>query len=966
MKDESSAAFKRGFPAIRWAISGSLAIVIAGLLGYAFAWPLFYLLSAIAVLKPYMPSIAEVLFTLGPTGAPVLLSYLYFTGRTGFVTGWSQKLPHFFHLDSHLPGFPAVLGLNYRAQGVTGKRIILFAVAGVALTYGFDYFNGDLVAAGPQLVGGDAPAASGQSAQQALTMMSGVNLVISALVMAFLAAFAEEVLFRGVLLNLWKTAFATEAATLDGEPGRLNGLLHRVFVYGGSTFAVVISAALFAIPHMDGIVSQLFFGLIAAFIYLQTRTIWTPVLMHVINNSILPVLILVSFLSGGAAGGVHSHDAVNVAPGTVRSVTQADINRDDFNASGNIFLQICEPQTCASQLTILENLAKQFPKVTVYQADKTKVPELSARLDQEMAIAAKDKASTAAPSYPVYIYANSSLQVAPPAAKDEGDLSKFIEQNFTVYDEDSKGQNSATAGQSAAGPGVEAARGFVSKFCNADNKGPFDGKAQYACVYDTLVNTDLALRDSTRRRAFVTKNEHRFDNDPLLKDQAGTAKAIQAMINDLGEIHTAFFTPERYTEVKADMEASLIGIGAPLTRLNYAGKSRALGENPSLEAVQALQKITEDTPAVIFPAPDEGTPAAKAGLQAGDQIVAVDGRPSIGRTLNELAADIRGKNAGDTLQMTVKRAKGAAFEELTVPVTRARVIAREVTLQMLDKGYAALKVRIFGNHVSKEFTEGAYKACTGKTLPADDKEMLALMRTYRPEVDCQLKGLAIDERSNPGGRLDQVTEMLQAVMKEGPIVSTLTRNGNDVIEVRDLVTATSYRKEVVVDGKQVDAREMPRMWRILPEGLPIVVLVDSGSASASEILAGSLQGNGLATVIGAPSFGKQVGQSEIEVDFGAGLRITTFRFMPGGRELGVAVLPDFPVEDNIAYIDNPLTQPDAVLQKAVEVLDMGRAALDVSKSPENIAAKADLAAKAAKDHELRNQKIVASQTKSAS
>jgi C-terminal processing protease CtpA/Prc len=524
----------------------------------------------------------------------------------------------------------------------------------------------------------------------------------------------------------------------------------------------------------------------------------------------------------------------------------------------------------------------------------------------------------------------------------------------------------ATAGQSAAGAGVEAARGFVSKFCHADNKGPFDGKAQYACVYDTLVNTDLALRDSTRRRAFVTKNEHRFDNDPLLKDQAGTAKAIQAMINDLGEIHTAFFTPERYTEVKAGMEASLIGIGAPLTRLNYAGKSKALGENPSLEAVLALQKITEDTPAVIFPAPDEGTPAAQAGLQAGDQIVAVDGRPSIGRTLNELAADIRGKNAGDTLQMIVRRAKGAASEELTVSVTRAKVIAREVTLQMLDKGYAALKVRIFGNHVSKEFTEEAYKACTGKTLPDDDKEMLALMRTYRPEVDCQLKGLAIDERSNPGGRLDQVTEMLQAVMKEGPIVSTLIRNGNDVIEVRDLVTASSFRKEVVVDGKQVDAREMPRMWRILPEGLPIVVLIDSGSASASEILAGSLQGNGLATVIGAPSFGKQVGQSEIEVDFGAGLRITTFRFMPGGRELGVAVLPDFPVEDNIAYIDNPLTQPDAVLQKAVAVLDMGRAALYLSKSPESIAAKADLAAKAAKDHELRNQKIMAAQSKSAS
>lgn len=972
--DTISTAVKSGLPAMCWAFSATLAILVAAIIGYGLAWPVFYLVTSIASLKPYTPALAEVIFTLGTTATPLVMCYLYFAGHARFITSLSQRLPAFMHLDHHLPGFPAVFGLNLRKGGVSLKQIALWAIAGLAAVYAFDYFTGNLILTGPQTVNGDAPVAGGQSVEENLTMMSGINLVISSLMMALVAAFLEEVLFRGFVLNLWRTAFATEAASLANSSGRFGRFMHKVLVYTGSTMAVVIAATLFALPHLDNLLSQFFFGLVAGFIYLQSRSVWTPVLMHVLNNSVLPVLLLVSYLSGSAApltgpfnassaSGIpalqseHGHEhgtpaksqlvPAKPAPGTVKNVTQADIDKDTFNASGNVFMQVCETKDCGAQRAILERLARQFEDVEVYQADKATVPALVKMLDEQVAAAAKDP-SAPAQSYPLYLYANANLNVAPGNVKDEESLRKFIETNFTVYDD-----QEAKASKSQAGSN------YHSKRCNAENEGAFDGKKQYDCVYDTLVNTDLALRDVTKRRAFINKFEHKYDKPGLLPDQDATTRAIAEMINDLGEMHTTFLPPKSYDDMMEGMDASLVGIGAPVTRLNLASKVKALGENGDMETYKALQKITEDTPAVIFPKPLDGTPAARAGLQAGDRIVAVNGKPSVGRTLMEVIGDIRGK-AGETVELLISRPKGSSFESLPVKIVRAKVQTKEATLTMQDNGYAVITITAFGNRVSQEFSEALYQACTGKTLPTDDKAVIALADTYNPKTDCHLKGLDIDLRGNPGGRLDQVTEMLQTVMHEGTIISTVTRNGDSSVEVRDSVNAKHYIREAFVDGKSVDKKEYPRMWQILPEGTPIVAIVDSGSASASEIMSASLQANGLATVVGKPSFGKEVGQSIIPVDFGAALKVTTFRFQPGGKPLGVAVIPDFVAEEDIAYMDNPLTETDDVIDRANEILGMGASALTVSKSAATVASKAALAEKTAKEHDVRDQKIFAS------
>ncbi|MBL0186273.1 MAG: CPBP family intramembrane metalloprotease [Candidatus Obscuribacter sp.] len=972
--DTISTAIKSGIPAMCWAFSATLAILVAALIGYGLAWPIFYLVTTIEALKPYTPAIAEVIFTLGTTATPLVMCYLYFTGHARFITGLSQKLPTFMHLDHHLPGFPAVFGLSYRKSGISFKKIALWAIAGLVAVYGFDYLTGNLILTAPEAVNGEAPVAGGQSVEQTLTMMSGINLVISSLMMAIVAAFMEEVLFRGFVLNLWRTAFATEAASLANSSGKFGRFMHKALVYTGSTMAVVIAATLFALPHLDNLLSQFFFGLVAGFIYLQSRSVWTPVLMHVLNNSVLPVMLLVGYLSGSAAPLTgpfnassatgtpqvqtdHGHDhkaksesnliPAAPAPGTVKNVTQADIDQETFNASGNVFMQICETKDCASQRAIMESLAKQFPQVEVYQADKALVPALVAILDQQIAAAAKDP-SAPPQSYPLYLYANANLNVAPGNVKDEDSLKKFIETNFTEYD-DAKPQ--------AASPQQD--NKFHSKLCNPQNEGAFDGKKQYDCVYDTLVNTDLALRDVTKRRTFINKFEHKYDKLGLLSDQAATTRAIAEMINDLGEMHTTFLPPDRYDDMMEGMDASLVGIGAPLTRLNQASKLKALGEYPDREAYMALQKITEDTPAVIFPAPQEGTPAALVGLKVGDRITAVNGRSNIGRTLTEVVGDIRGK-AGETVELTISRPKGTTFETFPVKIVRAKVQTKEASLKMLDNGYAVISISAFGNRVSQEFSEALYQACTGKTLPADDKAVIDLAQTYNPKADCKLKGLSIDLRGNPGGRLDQVTEMMQTLMKEGTIISNIARNGDSVVEVRDSVTTTRYVREAFVDGKSVDKKEYPRMWQIVPEGTPIVAIVDSGSASASEIMSASLQVNGLATVVGQPSFGKEVGQSIIPIDFGAALKVTTFRFQPGGKPLGVAVLPDFVADDDTAYRDNPLTETDDVIDRANAVLDMGPAALAASKSAATVANKTALAEKTAKEHEVRDQKIFAS------
>lgn len=986
MKDDSiNSAVSNGLGIFRWATSATLALILASLLGSAVAFPIIYSLGYVEVLRPYMPSIAEILFTLGTTGTPLVLSYLYFTGRTAFVTGWSEKLHPFFHLDSSLPNFPGVLGFNYRQVDMTFKKIALWATGGFVLTYLFDYLTGSFIAIGAAgteaAVSSNVGAPSGpRGIEQVLAHMTMTNFLITTVLMALLAAFMEEMVFRGVIFNLWRTSFATQAEALSNSQSAIGRAAYKFFDICGSSIAVVIAAALFALAHlnMDAFFSQFFFGLVAGALYLATRTIWTPVLLHVVTNSILPIVILVGGLTGHMSSDTSGHNHSNVGttqsqnlgirvPGVreaimptdgsnasvspkplVGEIRQEDLHRADFNASGNSFIQVCTPEQCPTERAFFESLAKQYPDIQFYQADTSKNAELVQKLVSEQAVVAKDKTSneTTTVSYPVYIYANHSLQIAPSAAKSEKDLKTFIETNYTVYGEAAEDKDDLMAP-------------YVSAACNPENTGPFNGKVLYACAFDMVVKTDLSIIDPEKRAAFSQKWQHKFDDGSALDSQERTEKAIREMLADLNEMHTNFFTAKQFANLAQAFDSSLAGIGAPVTRLNMANKAEALGAVQSQDTV-ALAKVSDDTPLIFFPKPGAGTPAEAAGITAGDRIVEVNGKPSSGRTVNEIVADIRGP-AGTTVTIKVLRPSGAGFEPLTFNITRAQVHTKEATWQKLDNGFASVKISMFGNSVSKEFTEALYTACTGKSLPEGKAEVAAVVNAYKPEQDCQLKGLAIDLQNNPGGRLDQVVEMLQAVMKEGTLVSYMSREGDQIIHIKESVSAGEFRREKIVNGKSEKVFTHSRFWRVLPDNIPVVVMINENSASASELMSASLQKNGLATIVGTPSYGKEVGQSVNPLDFGSGVKITTFRFLPAGSDLGVAVLPDFEVSQSTAYLNDPLSAPDLVLSKAQEVLAMGKDALAEARSTAVTSHKENLAATASAAHKERDNAILASQ-----
>lgn len=267
-------------------------------------------------------------------------------------------------------------------------------------------------------------------------------------------------------------------------------------------------------------------------------------------------------------------------------------------------------------------------------------------------------------------------------------------------------------------------------------------------------------------------------------------------------------------------------------------------------------------------APLEGTPAEKAGVKAGDFIVGIkDEKKGIemstaGITLPEAVEKIRGP-AGSKVTLVLTR-KGVD-EPFEVEITRARIEVPSVELETVD-GVAHLKLLRFGEQTNGEWSEA-----------------------IRELADQNSKGLILDLRNNPGGFLQGAVFVVSEFLSQGVVVVQEDGRGN--------------RQELTVSGR-------PRLG-----DLPLVVLVNGGSASASEIVAGALRDHGRAKIVGEPTFGKGTIQEAQQLN-SSGLHITTQRWLtPNGvfvNETGLK--PDVEVEDN------PETEVDEQLQKALELL----------------------------------------------
>jgi carboxyl-terminal processing protease len=250
--------------------------------------------------------------------------------------------------------------------------------------------------------------------------------------------------------------------------------------------------------------------------------------------------------------------------------------------------------------------------------------------------------------------------------------------------------------------------------------------------------------------------------------------------------------------------------------------------------------VAMDDGAVKVVSPMRGSPAEKVGIKAGDFITHLDGKLIYGSDLDDAVQQMRGE-AGTSIRLTIFRA--GRDEPFDVTVTRG-VIDLEPVTSKLEGNIGVITVNEFSRDVGNDVN--------------------AAIQTMRRESAGKLGGLVLDLRSNPGGSLDEAVALSDLFLDKGDIVSQRGR----VVSENEY-----YRAESVFQG---DAAK----------GLPMVVLIDAGSASASEIVAGALQDQHRALVMGERSFGKGSVQSMIRLDRTHAIKLTTARyFTPRGRSV---------------------------------------------------------------------------------
>jgi carboxyl-terminal processing protease len=325
--------------------------------------------------------------------------------------------------------------------------------------------------------------------------------------------------------------------------------------------------------------------------------------------------------------------------------------------------------------------------------------------------------------------------------------------------------------------------------------------------------------------------------------------AIRGMVSDL-DAHSQYLDASEYRDIRVSTSGSYTGIGVEVDEVDGV-----------------LHVIT----------PIAGSPAARSGIKAGDQIIAVDGVEIDTRDLQQTVGRLRG-HSGTKVTVTVLHEHVAIDHEMRRQTIRVASIHKE----LLGPSFAYVRVSQFSDNTAQEL---------GRAVD-DLQETAAGM----------LDGLVLDLRNNPGGVLDAAVEVSDLFLDDGLIVTAEGR------------TDESRFSRAAHHGDILDGANM-------------VVLVNGGSASASEIVAGALQDHDRALVIGTPTFGKGLVQTVMPLSKGRAIKLTTSRYYtPSGDSIhDVGIEPDLFVEDTPGFPDLTLAgvldrEADAQLAEAIEYL----------------------------------------------
>ena len=328
--------------------------------------------------------------------------------------------------------------------------------------------------------------------------------------------------------------------------------------------------------------------------------------------------------------------------------------------------------------------------------------------------------------------------------------------------------------------------------------------------------------------------------------------AIKGMLETL-DPHSAFMPPNMYKEMQEETKGRFEGLGIEIT--------------------------IKDTILTVV-SPIEGTPAYKAGVLAGDQIVKIDGESTKNFTLMDSVKRLRGPR-GTKVTISILREGFTKPKDFTL--VREVIPVRSVRHELLEKNYGYIRLSQFQEKTDDEFEKA--------------------MKALEEESKGTLRGLILDLRNNPGGLLDQAVKITDRFVESGLIVS--------------------------VEGRKEDQR---MKFYAHPDGklahYPLVVLVNGGSASGAEIVAGALQDQGRGLIVGTQTFGKGSVQTIIPLKDGSGLRLTTARYYtPSGRSIQAkGIVPDIIVKPSRSEEEKEVLTPKLPAER-----DLERHLMDVEK-----------------------------------
>ena len=322
-----------------------------------------------------------------------------------------------------------------------------------------------------------------------------------------------------------------------------------------------------------------------------------------------------------------------------------------------------------------------------------------------------------------------------------------------------------------------------------------------------------------------------------VSDEKLIREAINGMVRGL-DPHSDFLDAEAFKELQVSTQGKFGGLG--------------------------IEVGVEDG-IVRVVSPIEDTPAFRAGIKTGDLIVKIDDTVTRGMPLSKAVEKMRGK-PGTEVVLTIQRKD--VDNLITVTLVREEINVKSVRAKMLEPGYGYVRVRNFQERTGEDLAK-------------------ALKDFYRQG---ELKGLVLDVRSDPGGLLNQAVAVTSAFL---PRDSLVVYTDGRTPDARMRLTAS---RENYVRGRGEDyLKDLPAAVK----KVPMVVLVDAGTASASEIVAGALQDHKRAVVLGAPTFGKGSVQTILPLGNSAGLKLTTARYYtPAGRSIQAkGIEPDIAVDD---------------------------------------------------------------------